>query len=325
MPAEETASRPRIAIFVDRPDWHARRLAGAFAAREIETRFVSLGDCGIETGAIETGGHAGLVIPGFAAAAPDAVFVRCLPGGSFEQVTLRLGLLHALRAAGRVVCNDARAIECCVDKSMTSYLLERAGLPTPKTWVAQSLDQARAIVARWAGPNQPLVIKPLFGSQGRGLRLVERPEDLPSAEEADGVYYLQGYVRSGRDGWQDQRILIAGGRAIGAMLRRGVSWITNAHQGAHCERCALDPRSAELAVAAGRAVGAHYAGVDIIRDSAGRPFVLEVNSMPAWSALQRVHELDITQAMVDALLETALAALPHRPARPAGAAAAAAS
>ena len=299
----------RIAIFVDRPDWHARRLAAAFAARAVESRFVSMAACGFETG---SGGLGGLKIPGFDADLPDAAFVRCLPGGSFEQVTLRLGLLHALRAAGLVVCNDARSIECCVDKSMTSYLLERAGLPTPKTWVVQSHERAAAIVDRWARPNQPLVAKPLFGSQGRGLRLVERPEDLPESDQIQGVYYLQGYVRSGQDGWEDQRVLVSGGRAIAAMKRRGVSWITNAHQGAHCTPCALDPDSAELAVAAGRAVGAHYAGVDIIRDSAGRAFVLEVNSMPAWSALQRVHDFDITQALVDALLDSVLKALASR-------------
>ena len=90
---------PRVAIFVDRPDWHARRLASAFAARGVDARFVSMSDCAIETGAAGQQGHAGLMIPGFEAAAPEAVFVRCLPGGSFEQVTLRLGLLHALRAA----------------------------------------------------------------------------------------------------------------------------------------------------------------------------------------------------------------------------------
>ena len=49
--------------------------------------------------------------------------VRSIPAGSFEQVTLRLGLLHALAALGVAVVNDARGIERCVDKSMTSFLL----------------------------------------------------------------------------------------------------------------------------------------------------------------------------------------------------------
>ena len=301
--------RPRVAILLDRPDWHARRLAAAFAARDVATRFVRMADCGFETGA-----GPGLAIPGFGPALPDAAFVRCLPGGSFEQVTLRLGLLHALRHAGRVVCNDARSIECCVDKSMTSHLLARAGLPTPETWTVQSEAQARDVVARRAGPGRPLVVKPLFGSQGRGLRLVETPAELPEPEALAGIYYLQRYVASALDGWQDERVLIAGGRALAAMRRRGVSWITNAHQGAHCEAVPLSPESAALAVAAGRAVGAHYAGVDIIRDRGGRAQVLEVNSMPAWSALQRVHALDVTQAMVDALLDRALAGLMQRPA-----------
>ena len=72
------------------------------------------------------------------------MFVRAIAGGSFEEVTRRLGVLHALRELGVPVWNDARAIERCVDKSMTSFLLARAGLPTPPTWAVEGADAARA-------------------------------------------------------------------------------------------------------------------------------------------------------------------------------------
>src|SRR5450759_2744190 len=107
----------------------------------------------------------GLSLPGFGPGVPDAVFVRTLSGGSFEAVTLRLGILHALSEIGIPVWNKARAIERCVDKSMTSFLLARAGLPTPETWTTESREQAAEIVR---GEGAPLVLKPLFGSQGRG-------------------------------------------------------------------------------------------------------------------------------------------------------------
>ena len=287
----------RVALFVDKPDWHSRRLAAAFAARGIEATPVAMAAC-----AIDTGSESGLCLPGFAEALPAAVFVRCLPGGSFAPVTLRLGLLHLLRAAGVPVSNDARAIECCVDKSMTSMLLRRAGLATPRTWVVQSLGRARAVAEQEAAADAPLVLKPLFGSQGRGLTLIRGPDDLPGDEAAlAGVFYLQDYIAGDARGWRDIRVLVAGGKVLGAMLRRGVRWITNAHQGAHCESVVAARPVADLALRAARAVGADYAGVDIIEDRQGRPLVLEVNSMPAWSALQRVHKHDITQAMVDAL------------------------
>ena len=142
----------------------------------------------------------------------------------------------------------------------------------------------------------------MFGSQGRGLRLIETVQDLPPSEEVSGVYYLQRFVRGIGSGWQDWRVLVAAGRPMAAMLRRGEKWVTNRHQGAACEAWPLDDVLGPLAVKAARAVGAGYAGVDVIRDADGRHQVLEVNSMPAWSALQSVSNLDLTQGLVDAFL-----------------------
>ena len=86
------------------------------------------------------------------------------------------------------------------------------------------------------------------------------------------------------------------------MERRGSQWITNIHQGAAPEAMPLAEPMAGLAVAATRAVGAGYGGVDIIRDRDGRFQVLEVNSMPAWSGLQKVTETDLSQALADSFL-----------------------
>ncbi len=258
---------------------------------------LSLCDCGFST--IERR----IVLPGFGGSLPRAAFVRCVPGGSFEQVTKRLGILHALQACGVFLANPAPAIERCVDKSMTSFCLARAGLPTPATWVYEDQACARDRVVRERAVGHRLALKPLFGSQGRGLRLIEGPEDLPPADQVDGVFYLQRLIEPDAHGWRDWRVFVSGERVIAAMLRQGESWITNAKQGAHCEAAALHAPLPELALGAVRAVGAHYAGVDIIRDRAGNYLVLEVNSMPAWNALQSVHHLDITAAVVDAFLD----------------------
>ncbi|MGH6960969.1 MAG: ATP-grasp domain-containing protein, partial [Dongiaceae bacterium] len=148
-------SRPRVVIFVDDADWHTRRLKRAFAAQGIEAVSLSLGESGFEVG---EGGH-GLRLPGFADALPDGVFVRTISAGSFEQVTMRLGLLHALRELGVPVHNNARAIERCVDKSMTSFLLHKQGIPTPATWSIESTAEARRVVRAEARPERPLVLK----------------------------------------------------------------------------------------------------------------------------------------------------------------------
>ncbi|HYG90672.1 MAG TPA: RimK family alpha-L-glutamate ligase [Azospirillum sp.] len=291
---------PTALVFTERPDWHTPRLVRAIEERGLPCRCVPLRACGIAVGHTATG----LLIPGFGDALPAGVFVRAVGQGSFEQVTLCLSVLHALRELGVPVYNDARAIERCVDKSMTSFLLARAGLPTPSTLATQSAEVARAELAR--RPDQ--VLKPLFGAQGRGLRRLADPEALPDAETVagvfGGVYYLQPFVPPRRqDGWQDRRVFVVGDRAVAAMNRHGRTWITNVHQGGRCEAVPADDEPAGLAVRAVRAVGAAYAGVDLIQDPRGRWLVLEVNSMPAWQGLQRVAPVDIAGLLASDFIE----------------------
>jgi RimK family alpha-L-glutamate ligase len=295
--AAEPAEPPlRIALVGDR-DWHTRQLTLAFAARGARAVLVKLEDCRFETGRAS-----GLSIAGFGDALPDAAIVRTLAGGSFEAVTLRLGILHALREIGVPVWNDARAIERCVDKSMTSFLLARAGLPTPETWTTEQVDAARAVVAREISRG-PLVLKPLFGSQGRNLRLIRRVDDLPDPADIRGVYYLQRFVGVERDGgFHDFRVLVSRGRSIAAMIRHSAHWVTNVKRGGKPVAVVADATMKELAVRAAAAVGADFAGVDILYDADGKPSVLEVNSMPAWSGLQKVTAVNIASVLAADLI-----------------------
>jgi RimK family alpha-L-glutamate ligase len=214
---------------------------------------------------------------------------------------LRLGILHALDAVGIPVWNNARAIERCVDKSMTSFLLARAGIPTPPTWAVQSPQQAAAVLQR---EGAPLVLKPLFGSQGRGLRLIRGVDELPPPAEIAGVYYLQRYVGVERQGFHDFRVLVVRGRVIATMMRHAAHWITNVKRGGKPVSAVADATMKDLAIAAAAAVGADFAGVDIIHDAGGRALVLEVNSMPAWSGLQRTTSIDIAAELAGELVAT---------------------
>ncbi len=227
--------------------------------------------------------------------------VRTLSAGSFEAVTKRLGVLHALTKLGVVVWNDARAIERCVDKSMTSFLLGQAGVPTPPTWTMESAEAARALVEREARRG-PLVLKPLFGAQGKGLRLIRRSEDLPGPEEVAGVYYLQQFQSNATPDFTDYRLFVLRGRVIAAMMRRAATWITNVKQGGQPSAVAPDPKMERLAIAAAEAVGAEIAGVDVLVTADGAPTVLEVNSMPAWSGLQKVSKCNIAAEIASALV-----------------------
>jgi tetrahydromethanopterin:alpha-L-glutamate ligase len=292
------APAPRIGLVGDRVDWHAREVMRALSDLGARAVAVRLEDC-----RFETGGPCGLHIPGFEDRLPDALLVRSMSGGSFEAVTLRLGILHALRDSGVLVCNDARAIERCVDKSTTSFLLTRAGIRTPATWVTESHAAARDIVRREA-TRGPLVLKPLFGSQGRNLCLVADADALPDpGAVAGGVYYLQRFLgNEGRDGFRDFRLLVWHGLVIAATMRQASHWITNVKRGGQPVAATPEPAMNDLAVRAAAAVGADFAGVDILHDADGQPTVLEVNSMPAWSGLQKVVAVNIASVVAEGLV-----------------------
>jgi len=304
--AGRSADGPTILVVSDQRDWHARQMEAAFTAAGANAERIDLADCGFDTCS-----PSGLSLPVLGSRLPEAVHVRTLSAGSFEATTKRLGVLHALTKLGVVVWNDARAIERCVDKSMTSFLLGQAGVPTPPTWTMESAEAARELVEREA-PRGPLVLKPLFGAQGKGLRLIRRPEDLPSPEEIAGVYYLQRFQSNGAQDFADYRLFVLRGRVIGAMMRRASTWITNIKQGGQPLAVAPDPKMERLAAAAAEAVGAAIAGVDVLVTADSGPTVLEVNSMPAWSGVQKVSNRNIAEAIASSLMET----LDRRPAQP---------
>jgi len=311
----------RVAIMADETGWHTRQLQAALRARGASGRCVDLEDCRVDT----TLARHGLVIPGFGRDLPDAVLVRGIAGGTFEQVTKRLTVLHALRELGVPVYNDARAIERSVDKGMTSLLLNAAGIATPPTWVTESAAEARRIVLREGAAGHALVLKPLFGSQGQGLQLVGhvngKPVPLPElARGYGGLAYLQRFVPPLAEPGFDWRVLVVGGRALTAMRRVSRHWVHNVAQGARCEPQALLPALVEPAEAAARALQMDYAGVDLMPTADGRVLVIEVNGVAAWQGLQRVTRgFNIARALVDDLLDRKCVRTRARPLRLAGA------
>lgn len=296
----DPGARPSVVVFTDQVDWHLKTVRSALAARGFAPVVASLRDVSFDIGARQP-----VAIPGLGGRLPQAVMVRGIAAGSFEAITLRLGVLHALGEAGVTVWNPARAIERCVDKSTTSLALVRAGLPTPRTLVTESRVRALDFLAAEIGLGNEVVLKPLFGSQGKGITRLSRVRDLPEPQEVYGVYYLQRFVPA-RDGrFKDFRVFVSGGRIVAGMVRVGSGWITNVHQGATPEPYPVSEEAAGLALGAAEAVGAAFAGVDLIEMQDGRLSVLEVNSMPAWRGLQKVAGLKIAEALVDDFLAAA--------------------
>lgn len=288
----------QVVIFTDELEtqggWHGEQLKLAFASRCVSTVFASLRDCQFDF----SGKKPLIRVPQYDGV-PKAVFVRGIAGGTMQQVTTRLSVLHLLKCLGVAVYNDAHAIERTVDKAMTSFLLLQAGIPTPPTWVCESRYLAHQTIQHHLKSHPQIVIKPLFGSQGKGVRLLNQhtPLPLPMDSFVDGVFYLQAFVEA----THDYRVFVINRHAEVAMRRTGDNWLHNVALGAKCELI-TDTDVFAIATQAAKALDMAYCGVDVIRNRAGELLVLEVNSIPAWRGLQSVCDVNIAKLLADDLL-----------------------
>jgi RimK family alpha-L-glutamate ligase len=119
-----------------------------------------------------------------------------------------------------------------------------------------------------------------------------------TVETIRGVYYLQRTIDHES---RDYRVFVLGGRVLGAIERRADGWRTNLARGGQALAARLPEAWAALAVRAAVAVGAEYAGVDLLPARNGTVYVLEVNGIPGWRGLQEATGIDIAGALVDHL------------------------
>lgn len=282
----------RFAVFAATDSWYLRDLVRAAGTRHEITPLPfsetssSIDENGLR---IHSAGHH---LADF-----DAVIVRTMPPGSLEQVVFRMDCLGQHEATGGVVINPARAVEAAVDKYLASAKLQAAGLLTPRTIVCQTADDAMAAFAELGGD---VVVKPLFGSEGRGItRLNDEALALRAFKmlaQFGAVLYVQEFVE--HEG-ADLRLLIVGDRMLGIRRRNPLDWRTNLSRGAVGEAFEPGERLAEMARRAAAAVGAPLAGVDILPGRDGRLYVLEVNAVPGWKGLARVTGIDVAALVLE--------------------------
>lgn len=289
---------PKIAIFTDDAGWHGKQLQQEFHKLGYDSVFVSLTQCcfNIENQSVP------IFIPEFETQLPVAAFVRGVPGGSLEEVVLYLDFLHALKILGIPVYNDARAVELSVDKAMTSFLLHQAGFATPPTWVLRDREAALNLVRNELSQGNFVISKPLFGSQGEGIRRIEKLTDVPWITASNGVYYLQRFVKCAGDGFSDYRVFVIHGEVVATMRRRGKSWLNNVAKGASCERVEPSIEMINLAIEVTKLLQMAYAGVDILEDCDGNLNVIEINSVPAWKGLESVCDVSIAKLLAQDLI-----------------------
>ena len=283
----------RFAVFAATDSWYLRDLMRAAGARH-EITPLPFSEI---SSSVEEGGSLRIHSAGHDLADFDAVIVRTMPPGSLEQVVFRMDCLVRHEGAGGVVINPARAVEAAVDKYLASAKMLAAGLLTPRTIVCQTADEAMSAFEQLGGD---VVLKPLFGSEGRGItRLNDEALALRAFKmlaQFGAVLYVQEFVE--HEG-ADLRLLIVGDRVLGMRRRNPLDWRTNLSRGASAEAFDPDDRLIEMAQRAADAVGAPLAGVDILPGRDGRLYVLEVNAVPGWKGLVRATGIDVAALVVE--------------------------
>jgi RimK family alpha-L-glutamate ligase len=299
----------RVVILSARTGWHTDELVRALTARDHLAAVLPYeGLIGrIGAGNVE----AGLTSEQISILDADAVLARIIPGGSLEQLIYRVDALHWIENRGVRVINSPRAIERSVDKFYTTTLLHDAGLLVPETVVCERVEDAMAAVRAMGD----VVIKPIFGSLGHGMVRVSDPDTalrvVRALDQIRSVFYVQ---RAIEHGGRDLRVFVVGGRVLGTIERRAPAgeWRTNVAIGGSATAVDIPPAVEEVALRAAAAVGADYAGVDILPARDGSLYALEVNGIPGWQGLQHATGLDVAGAIVEHLERVASAAGPER-------------
>lgn len=231
----------------------------------------------------------------------NCLLTRAMPAGSLQQIIFRMDVLLKLEQQGVRIVNPPRAIEMAVDKYLALTRLQAAQIPIPPTAVSQTAKQA---LEQFERLGSDIVLKPLFGSMGRGLERVtsinearKRFEELESIGE---VIYQQVFVPHNDF---DLRLLVIGEKVFSMKRINRDHWVSNLAQGGIGVAHQATEAELNLARRAAAAVSTQFAGVDLVIDQrTGQPYVLEVNSAPSWKGISAVLRIDIARHLLEYLM-----------------------
>jgi [lysine-biosynthesis-protein LysW]--L-2-aminoadipate ligase len=218
-----------------------------------------------------------------------------------------LHLTYCLEQIGLPVVNSFSVSEICGNKLITSLILKKNNVPTPKTTFAFSTESARECMKKL---GYPLVVKPVIGSWGRGVYQIKDQSMadmmLDSRQENDNsfsrIYYFQELIdRPSRD----IRCIVIGDQIVASVFRYSSEneWRTNVAVGGRTEMAPLTSELKEIVLKASNAVGGGILGVDLMEDKERGYLVHEVNNTVEFRGASAVCKSDIAGAMTDYLVK----------------------
>lgn len=214
-----------------------------------------------------------------------------------------LYISRIFEAHGIPVVNSSLVAERCGDKYVTSQLLAKKGIPTPRVMMAFDEESAlRAVEAM----GYPCVLKPVIGSWGRLLAKVENrsmAEALIEHKASLGVhhqvFYIQEYISKPN---RDIRAFVIGDECICAIYRSSENWITNTARGGVASNCPVTNELAELCQRAAQAIGGGLLALDVFETEHGLT-INEINHTMEFRNSITTTGVNIPQKMVEYVLQ----------------------
>jgi len=226
----------------------------------------------------------------------DVVLERCISYYRGLNFTACLEFLDV------PVINSFDVANTCGNKMITSMLLKKHNIPTPKTYFSFSAESA---MEHFEKVGYPLVIKPIIGSWGRSVMPIKDKDTadaiIENREVTDGpldrIYYLQEMIdRPPRD----IRVITVGDQTVAAMYRKSSGGFkTNIALGAEPEICKITNEIDDLCIKASKAVGGGILGIDLMEDKKRGLVIHEVNNTVEFKGLVKVAEKDIPKEIID--------------------------
>ena len=267
----------KVSITFDRLRWEEKALKDAAESLGLQAALVDVKGLVFE-------------VPKRPAEIGDVVLQRCI--SHYRSLLVS----QTLEGAGVPVINRHSVAEVCSNKLATSIALARAGVPTPRTFLALTSEAVESAADKL---GFPLVLKPFTGSWGRMVTIVRDKETLNSlieykeelANPLEQMYYMQEFIKRPP---RDIRVIVAGDSIVACVHRYAPEgeWRTNVARGATSKAFRPDKELKETVLKAAEAVGGGLLGVDAMESSSGY-MVHEVNNTVEFKGAQSAVETDI--------------------------------
>lgn len=292
-------------VLTDKTDWTADALIQEARKRGFETVSSNLGK--LETSIGKDIEHRAEMIN---LSELDAIIIRDMGPGTNDAHVFRFDVLRELKESGIIMVNSPAAIQNAANKFYASCLISKAGINTPETFVTQNIEPALKKLESW----EDAVIKPVFGYKGIDIKRIKDnevigPDGTPektivyelisNSINEKGMLYIQEFIENPG---QDIRAFIVDGKVIGAIYRKAPEgcWLNNLSQGGTPRKCKLTKEQEEMCIGAAKAIGAVFAGVDIIEGDE-ECFVLEVNATPSGAGIYKSLNINVAEYIIDAI------------------------